>query len=112
MLEHDDRQPTARPPFDISRAEKPTGGRPSAFPLPAQFTAALLDAAKPVIDGLAAVILVVTVAFLQPAFELFAPPVDGGEVIIGELAPLLFGLAGELLPVALNRIPVHLISPW
>jgi hypothetical protein len=39
--------------------------------------------------------------------ELFLPPIDDVEVVVGEPAPLLLGFAFELLPVPLDSIPVH-----
>jgi hypothetical protein len=47
------------------------------------------------------------VAFLNLPFELLLPPIDDVEIIIGEAAPLLLGLAFELLPVTFDSIPVH-----
>ena len=44
---------------------------------------------------------------LELALELLAAAVDLGEVVVGQLAPFLFDLAGELLPVAFDAIPVH-----
>lgn len=47
------------------------------------------------------------VALLDLAGELVAAAGDNREVIIGQLAPLLLGLAGNLFLVALNAVPVH-----
>jgi len=51
------------------------------------------------------------VLLLNLSNELVPLPGDDIDVVVGELAPLLFGLALELLPVALDTIPVHLFSP-
>src|ERR1700722_2348737 len=47
------------------------------------------------------------VAFLDAADELVLFAVDDGHVVFGQLAPLLLHLAGELLPIALDAIPIH-----
>jgi len=44
---------------------------------------------------------------LNFAHELFSLAVDGGEIVVSEFSPLLFNLAGRLLPLALNLVPVH-----
>src|SRR4029078_4234201 len=44
---------------------------------------------------------------LNLAFEFLAAAIDGSQVIIGELTPLLLDLAFDLLPVSFNTIPVH-----
>jgi hypothetical protein len=41
---------------------------------------------------------------------LIAFAIDGGQVVVGELAPLLFDLAFDLLPVSFNTVPVLTIS--
>ena len=52
-------------------------------------------------------ILGVAVARLDLAFQLLTVAVDLGNVVVGELAPLLLDLAGHLLPIAFDAIPVH-----
>src|SRR5258707_450555 len=52
------------------------------------------------------------VALLQLAFQLIAATLDHVEIIIGEFAPLLLGLAFDLLPVAFNPVPIHRYPPW
>jgi hypothetical protein len=47
--------------------------------------------------SLRTLILGVAVAFLKLAFELVAPTIDSGQIIIGQLAPLLSDTAGKLL---------------
>src|SRR4051812_8406926 len=61
----------------------------------------LLLVIQPGIDVLLHLILRMTVAGLDLALELLAVAVDLGEIVIGELTPLLFDLAAELFPVAL-----------
>src|SRR6185437_10105358 len=39
--------------------------------------------------------------------QLIALAGDEVDVVVGQLPPLLLHLAGELLPVALNAVPVH-----
>src|SRR5689334_12477679 len=65
----------------------------------------------PVVDFLLRLILGVTVALLQAAFELILLAVDDIEVVVGELAPLLLHLALDLLPVSFNAIPIHRFPP-
>ena len=51
------------------------------------------------------------VAFLDLAFELLGSAVDGVEVVVGELAPLLLDFAFDLFPVAFELVAVHFESP-
>jgi hypothetical protein len=44
---------------------------------------------------------------LKFALKLFTVAVDGRQVIVGQLAPLLFNFAFELLPIPFHTIPVH-----
>src|SRR6185437_3597490 len=64
-------------------------------------------ATKPVVDVLAHLILGVAIASLEFSFELLAIAVDLGDVVVSEIAPLLLHLAGELLPVSFDAIPIH-----
>src|SRR5690242_111808 len=47
------------------------------------------------------------ISVVDAADQLLAIAGDDVEVIIGELAPLLLGLALEDLPIAFDAIPVH-----
>src|SRR6185369_5351777 len=47
------------------------------------------------------------VAFLHLARELVATARHDIPVVAGQFAPLFLGLAGQLLPAALNAFPVH-----
>src|SRR5512147_912116 len=49
----------------------------------------------------------VAIPLLKDADELVPPPGRLVEVVVGQLPPLLLHLALELLPVALDLIPVH-----
>src|SRR5690606_33833713 len=51
------------------------------------------------------------VALLDPPDQLVALPLGLLQVVIGELAPLLPGAPHELLPVALELIPIHACPP-
>ena len=53
----------------------------------------------------------VAVTLLKLADELVFLPVDLGEIVVGEVAPLLLHLACELRPLAFQGIPVHHRSP-
>src|SRR5258708_7751597 len=72
----------------------------------------LLQRPEPVIDIPVNLILGKTVALLQLAFELLASAFDHVEIVIGEFAPLLLGLALELFPVAFDPVPIHFPSPF
>ena len=51
-----------------------------------------------------------TVAFdgsIDDPFELVTPARDLVEIIVGEIAPFLFDLSFELLPISFNTIPIH-----
>src|SRR3954451_5306237 len=71
-------------------------------------TCGWLHAVDPAIDLALRLVLGKAVAFLDAANELVLLAVDDGDVVLGQLAPLLLDLAGELLPVAFNAIPIHL----
>src|SRR6266699_6444456 len=62
---------------------------------------------EPSLDVLLGLILGKAVAFLNLALELFLPPIDYVEVVVGEPAPLLLDSALELLPVPFDLVPIH-----
>src|ERR1700752_1018604 len=51
------------------------------------------------------------VLLLQLAHELILPAADHVDVVIGQLAPLLLHLALQLLPIAFDAVPVHVLTP-
>src|SRR5512147_824404 len=53
----------------------------------------------------------VAVPLLEDAGELVALPSDGRQVVVGQLAPLRFHFARDLLPVARDLIPIHDVPP-
>ncbi|ESX26501.1 hypothetical protein X765_22005 [Mesorhizobium sp. LSHC440B00] len=61
----------------------------------------------PVVDVSPHSILLNAVAFLDRTFELIAVAGYAVEIIISELAPLLFDLTFELLPISFDAVPVH-----
>jgi hypothetical protein len=69
-------------------------------------------ATVPVVNFLAGLIFRVAVSLLQTALELFLLPCDDIQIIVGQLAPLLFDLALYFLPVAFNSIPIPRRSPF
>src|ERR1043165_9448935 len=71
-------------------------------------TCGWLHAVDPAIDLLLRLVLGDAVALLDAADELVLLAVDDGDVVLGQLAPLLLDLAGELLPIAFDTIPIHL----
>src|SRR5262249_45942482 len=70
----------------------------STFALGANFNLRL--ALQPSIDVLAHHIFRETVAMLDYTFKLFALSVDLSQIVIGELAPLLFDLALSFFPIS------------
>src|SRR5215831_6003034 len=66
-----------------------------------------LCGAVPVFDFLSCLTLGEAVALLDLSFELGAAPADGGQIVVGKLAPPLLGLAPQLLPVSFESIPIH-----
>jgi hypothetical protein len=50
------------------------------------------------------------VSFLNLADQLVAFASGLIKIVIGQFAPVLFGLTGELFPFALDSIPVHVIT--
>src|SRR5215469_15359837 len=92
--------------------KKERGDKPpliSTFALRASFDLRL--ALQPSIDVLAHHIFGKTVALLEYTFKLFALSVDLGQIVLSELAPLLFDLALSLLPISFDEVPVHFTSP-
>ena len=61
-----------------------------------------------VLDLLLGFVLRDAVGLLDLARELITLAGNHVEVIVGELAPLRFNLAFELLPVAFHDIPIHI----
>jgi hypothetical protein len=47
------------------------------------------------------------VPLLDLAGQLFPASFDGFELVVGQLGPLLLGLALKLFPIPFNSIPVH-----
>jgi hypothetical protein len=47
------------------------------------------------------------ISFLHATDELVLLAVDNSQVIFSELAPLFLDLAGDLLPVAFDAVPIH-----
>ena len=45
----------------------------------------------------------------EASFKLVLPPINDIQIVIGEPAPLFFGLALELFPVPFDAIPVHVL---
>ena len=64
-----------------------------------------LQASQPVIDILPNLILGNSIALLDFAFELVTTAVDRSEVVVSELTPLLFYLAGQLFPASIEHDP-------
>ena len=69
-----------------------------------------LDLREPFVDCALGLLFVVAIALLEDAEQFDALAVHDIDIVVGELAPLLLSLALELLPVAFNLIPIHLMS--
>ena len=65
---------------------------------------------QPSVDILAHHIPGQAVALPNDAFELLTLSVDLSQIVIGELAPLLFDLAFRLSPISLDAVPVHCVA--
>src|SRR5215467_8386757 len=92
--------------------KKERGDKPpliSTFALRANFDLRLT--LQPSIDVLAHHIFGETVALLDQTFKLFALSVDLSQIVLGELAPLLFDLALDLFPISFDAVPVHFTPP-
>src|SRR6478609_5763516 len=68
-------------------------------------------AALPIGDLLLGLVAADAVALLDATQQLVALAGDDVEIVVGQLAPLLLDLALELLPVALDGVLVHDVSP-
>src|SRR4029079_3493767 len=66
-----------------------------------------LHITDPAIHLLFGLVLGNAISLLDFADKLGAATLDDREIVVGELAPLLLGFAGELLPIAFDSIPVH-----
>jgi hypothetical protein len=69
-----------------------------------------MDGLDPAIDFVLDLIALSPVTGLQPADQFVTLAFDDIEVIVGELAPLLSGLALDRRPIAFYSIPVHCAS--
>src|SRR5262249_18485865 len=96
----------------LKSTAKKCGDKPSlisTFGLRANFDLRL--ALQPSIDVLAHHIFGETVALLDQTFKLFALTVDLSQIVVSELAPLLFDLTLSLLPISFDDVPVHFTPP-
>jgi len=66
-----------------------------------------LHGAQPIVDVLSHLIFSPAVPLLKLSLKLIASAIDGGQVVISELTPLLFNLSAELFPVSCETIPIH-----
>src|SRR5690349_15104559 len=67
----------------------------------------VLVALREIVNLRVGCVLADAIRFLDLARQLIALAGDRVDVVVGELAPLLFYLAFKLLPVSFNRVPVH-----
>ena len=71
----------------------------------------LVDGLEPGVDLALGLVLGIAVPLLQPSGELGALALDQVDVVVGQLAPLLLGLALELLPIAFDATQFIVASP-
>src|SRR5262245_45985221 len=71
-----------------------------------------LHGVSPLLDLTLGLVLGNAIPLLYAANQLVLLPVDGRQVIVGQFAPLLLHLAGKLLPVPFDSIPVHDSLLW
>src|SRR3954467_9024152 len=85
-----------------------TSSRGSPFSLSFQRKERLpLLRAVPVVDILAHLVLGDAVPLLDLAFELVALAANEIQIVVGQLSPLFFDLAFDLLPISFHAIPIH-----
>src|SRR5688572_8288862 len=100
------RRPATRRPSDsrsVAARRNPAVGRRVAH--------ARVERAGEPLDLLLRLVLGDPVDFLDAARELLAAAADLLEVVVRELAPLLANLPRNLLPIPLDAIPVHWLTP-
>jgi hypothetical protein len=71
----------------------------------------LVSTRRPFVDFAADLFLGLTVMLLKLTFEHLAVAVDFAQFIVSEFAPLLLNLAGQLLPVSFDLMPIHDLPP-
>jgi hypothetical protein len=72
----------------------------------------LLDQALlPVVDLSIRLILGDAIGLLNPTDQLLAAAIENIQIVMGQFAPPLLGLTLELLPVALDSVPIHCRAP-
>src|SRR5690606_5112221 len=89
------------------RVTRNGAGAPSGPPEARLATAAV----EPLVEAALRLVAAVTVALLDAPDELVVVALGHRQVVVGELAPLLLDVALELLPVALQDVPVHVVLP-
>jgi hypothetical protein len=72
----------------------------------------IIDPVLPISELFFSFILGHPVMFLNFAGELVAPSGDDVDVVVGQFAPLLFGVTSDLFPIAFNAVPVHGYLQW
>src|SRR6056297_801575 len=77
-----------------------------------RFTSAMSVTRHPFVDFPVRLFLGLAVAFLDDALELFAIARRHVDIVVGQAAPVLQGVALELLPLTLDLVPVHEWSPF
>jgi hypothetical protein len=99
---------------DRQRIAYPANSRAAPFTVPgdgadqADAASVLRLSVQPVVDVFAHLILGQAVALLDLAFQLIAAAVNLGQIIVGQLSPLLLDFACCLLPVPFDPVPIHL----
>src|SRR5215471_5820492 len=96
----------ARPPCRRRPPGAPCAGRP----LWELAEPGVIGSARPLVDLVASGIHGDAVTLLNLADELVPATRGGCEIIVRELAPLLLGSSSELLPIAFDAIPVHVVT--
>jgi uncharacterized protein YjbJ (UPF0337 family) len=88
--------------LDVTR-----GRRANGWPTARCIKTSLHQATRPVVDLLLGLVAGNAVVLLDLADELLALTRHAIDVVVSELAPLFLDLAGELLPVAFDTVPIH-----
>src|SRR5262245_26363710 len=92
------------------RCSKPSAKRRTGWPpSSARGTRRLVELPLELADLLGRLFLAEAVALLDLAEQEVALALDGGQVVVGKLAPLFLDLALDLLPLALDHVGFHRI---
>ena len=100
------------PPWPASRAERAVRRFSRTFTTCGRWLGRRVVALEEAIDFGDGAVAIVSVAFLNQADELVRVALDLIELVVGQLAPLYFRFAFQLLPLAADDVRVHRPHPF